>query len=262
MARSTVTDDLNTALSEQFRVLMVAEILDSDLDMAYQLQMEEAMNASIALQPSTSTSQAQLNYALSSPDDDDDDEDDDLSDFAVELMLQDVEWFAQELEDRELSEAEMRKMLEDLDRRIHDQKLAEDIQNIPEQDWEVDGDNYHRPYRTDLSSSSSSSSLSGLLDTECFRLYFKGLVSEESVRGMKVTVAGAGVAICDPRDNLILEVRKNLEAVVDGQVVTYEVAELEALIEGLNEVLSLDLERLTFFCDDYMLYQYVSLFNF
>jgi len=103
-----------------------------------------------------------------------------------------------------------------------------------------------------------SSSSTALVDTEYFRLYSKGLVSEERIRDMKVIVAGAGVAICDSRDSLILEVRKNLEAFVDGQVVTNEVAELEALIEGLNKALSLNLKRLTFFCDDYVIYQYVS----
>jgi hypothetical protein len=50
-------------------------------------------------------------------------------------------------------------------------------------------------------------------------------VSEESVRDMKVTVAEAGVAICNMRDSLMLEVRKNLERLVDDQVVTNEVAE-------------------------------------
>ena len=73
-----------------------------------------------------------------------------------------------------------------------------------------------------------------------------------------VNVAGAGVAICDSRDNLILEARKNVEAVVNGVVVSGEVAELQALIEALNKALNLDLKSVTFFCDDYMLYQYVS----
>ena len=47
-------------------------------------------------------------------------------------------------------------------------------------------------------------------------MYFKGLVSEKMVKGMMVNVAGAGVAICDSRDNLILESRKNLEVLVNG----------------------------------------------
>jgi hypothetical protein len=64
-----------------------------------------------------------------------------------------------------------------------------------------------------------------LVDIECFRFYSKGLVSEESVRDMKITVVEAGVAICNLRDSLMLEVRKNLETLLDDQVVTNEVAE-------------------------------------
>ncbi|CAN6556895.1 unnamed protein product [Malus baccata var. baccata] len=60
-------------------------------------------------------------------------------------------------------------------------------------------------------------------------------------------------------DNLIFEARKNLEAVVDSVVLSNEAAELEAIIEGLNNALTLDLEAVTFFCDDYMIYQYVMI---
>ncbi|KAG2673751.1 hypothetical protein I3843_13G092500 [Carya illinoinensis] len=247
-------DDLNAALSEQSHALKVAKTLESDLDLAFKLQMQEAMSASLALSPSSSCGKApkpQPNDVVSSPYDD-------SRDLAAMLMLQDVDRVLRELEDRRQSELEMRKMREDLDVRIHDQKLAAEILNIPDEEWKISGDYYHRPYGMKASSSSSSSSSTVLVDTECFRLYFKGLVSEESVRDMKVTVAGAGVAICDPGDRLILEVRKNVEALVDGQAVTDEVAELEALIEGLENALNLDLKRLTYFCDDYMLYQYVT----
>ena len=74
-------------------------------------------------------------------------------------MLEDMNRFVQELEDRKQSKAEMRKLKEDLD-----------------QQWGKYGDNYHHPYRT-AKSSPSSSSLKALVDLECFRLYFKGLVS-------------------------------------------------------------------------------------
>ncbi|KAK9988267.1 hypothetical protein SO802_028506 [Lithocarpus litseifolius] len=98
-------------------------------------------------------------------------------------MLGDMNRFVQELEDCEQSEAEIRKLKEDLDCRIHDQKLAVDIDNIPDEQCEKYGDNYHRPYRMAKSSPSSSKAL---VDLECFRLYFKGLVSEERVRGVTV----------------------------------------------------------------------------
>ena len=76
-------------------------------------------------------------------------------------------------------------------------------------------------------------------------------MSEERVRGIMVNVAGAWVAICDSRDNLILEARKNVEAMMNGVVVSGEVVELQALIEALNKALTLDLKSVTFFCDDY-----------
>lgn len=155
-------------------------------------------------------------------------------------MLKDMNSFVQELEDYEQSEAEMRKLKEDLNHQIHDQKLTVNIHNIPDRQWEKYSDNYHRPYRTAKSSpSSSSSSSKALVDSECFRLYFKGLVSEERVRGIMVNVAGAGVAICDSWDNLILEARKNVEAVVNSVGVSGEVAELQALIESLNKALTM-----------------------
>lgn len=229
---------------------------DSDLDLAFDLQMQEAMNASLALHSAASSSN---DAVLTLQDDDDDDydyydldgnDDDDVSDLALALLLEDIE-----AEERGKIDGEMRKLTEDLDRRIHDQKLAADIFNIPDDEWRNNGDHFHRPYGTDSSSSSSSSS-------ECFRVYFKGLVSEERVRDRKVIAAGIGAAVCDSRDNLIVKVKKPLEseALVGGasdQVLSSQGADLYALIKGLEAALSFDLKRLTFFCDDYIIYQYV-----
>nr|XP_028945176.1 uncharacterized protein LOC114819736 [Malus domestica] len=212
-------DDLDNILSEQRRELMAAQTLDSDLEMAFKLQMQEAMIASLALPPL--------------------------------LMLEDVERFAQELQDHERTVLEMMKAKEDLSRRIHDQKFAVELRDVPEDYWAQHGEYYQRPYCTD---GASSSKPAVVVETENLRLYCKGLVSEEMVRDVKSVV---GVAICDPMDNLIFEARKNLEAVVDGVMLSNEAAELEAIIEGLNNALTLDLEAVTFFCDDYMIYQYV-----
>ena len=126
-------DDLYTTLTEQRRELMAAKTLDSDLDLAYQLQMQEAMNASLALHnPATASSSRTPAHPHPQPNDDDDDDvvfipqspNDDVLDIATTLMLEDMYRFTQELVDREQTKAEMRKMKEDLDHRIHDQKLA------------------------------------------------------------------------------------------------------------------------------------------
>ncbi|KAM5584350.1 hypothetical protein ABKV19_003959 [Rosa sericea] len=91
----------------------------------------------------------------------------------------------------------------------------------------------------------------------CMRLYCKGLVKEEMVRGRKVTLAGAGIAICDGRDNLIFQNWKSLKGCVGGRVLSREAAELQALVEGLNEAINLKFKNVIFFCDDRLLYHYV-----
>ncbi|CAN6692493.1 unnamed protein product [Malus baccata var. baccata] len=240
-------DDLDNIRSEQRRELMAAQTLDSDLEMAFKLQMQEAMTASLALVPSSSS------HNSPPPSPPHDCSNDAALDIAAALMLEDVERFAQELEDHERTVLEMMKAKEDLSRRIHDQKFAVELRDVPEDYWAQHGRCYERPYCTD---GASSSKPAVVVETENLRLYCKGLVSEEMVRDVKSVVAGVGVAVCDPMDNLIFEARKNLEAVVDGVVLSNEAAELEAIIEGLNNALDLDLEAVTFFCDDYMIYQY------
>ncbi|KAE8055970.1 hypothetical protein FH972_012773 [Carpinus fangiana] len=72
----------------------MAKSLDSDLNLAYHLQMQEAMTASLALQPSTSRRPS-----------------------AVATVI------LRELNDRVLREPEIGKLWEDLDRRIHHQRM-------------------------------------------------------------------------------------------------------------------------------------------
>ncbi|KAL0014127.1 hypothetical protein SO802_001196 [Lithocarpus litseifolius] len=161
--------------------------------------MQEALNASLALHnPATASPSHTPPHPHPQPNNEDvvfipQSLNNDVLDIATTLMLEDMIRFVQGLKDREQREAEMRKLTEDLDRRIHDQKLTVDIGNIPDEQWEKYGNNYHRPYHMAKSSPSSSKAL---VDSECFRLYFKGLVSEERVRG--VTKVGQSPLIGTP----------------------------------------------------------------
>ncbi|KAL6276264.1 hypothetical protein ACE6H2_019865 [Prunus campanulata] len=74
----------------------------------------------------------------------------------------------------------------------------------------------------------------------------------------KAVVVGAGVAICDRRDNLIFESRKNLKSLNHFALRSRKTAELLALIDGLKEALTLKSKRVVCFCDDYLIYQYVT----
>ncbi|CAK7343732.1 unnamed protein product [Dovyalis caffra] len=236
-------DNLPSLLSEQRRELMAAQTLESDLDLAFRLQLEEAMNASITLLPSTSASASASSSTASPP----------ISKventtFLHTLQCEEISKLEQEINDRRQSEFEMRRIREDLDRRIHDQKVARDILKIPEEEWLDWGDDFEKPF----GEGSSSSKLVEEEDTASvvFKLYFKGLISEED----KKNLGGIGIAICDPTNNLVFEISKPLI----GTGTSKNVAEAKALIEGLNAALALDLKRIAVYCDFYPLYNFVT----
>ncbi|KAF8403064.1 hypothetical protein HHK36_011158 [Tetracentron sinense] len=224
---------------------MADKDLESDLDLAFRLQMQEALAASLVLQPSqSSTSSAPpplMEPQLF---------DDQISNFA-RLQTLEYEKSHQERKDRERSEAEMRRISNDLKRRVFDQKFAQEILRMPQEVWENDGDNFERPF--------GEGSSTPVID-EPFRLYFKGLVSDkvQLLPGImmvnKIALSGIGVAICDPSDNLIFKVQKPLM----GNGMSIRTAEIKALIEGLNAALSLDIKRINFYCNYYPLHQFVT----
>jgi len=233
-------EDFQFLLTAQRHELTVTESMESDLEFAYNLQLQEALSASLTDQPSSSSTAVFL-------------EDPSISDSvfnANSLQLEDLERMAIEMNDRLQSERAMREARDDLNRRIHDQKMASEIFNMPVEDWEEWGDNFEKPFGEGSSSGSTMRNDEGPV----VRVYFKGLVSEEVVRGENVSLAGIGVAVCDDEDNLILEISKT----VDGNESRKIAVELMALIEGFNAVIALDLKRVVYFGDYYTLFQHVS----
>ncbi|GFP95688.1 probable E3 ubiquitin-protein ligase rbra [Phtheirospermum japonicum] len=219
-------DDLQAIATEQRRELMSAQALDSDLDFAFSLQLQEAITASLIIdQPSSSAAAAVPQPPL--PNDDGDGED--VSGF-TELLSDEVLRLEQELKDLAISETEFRKFQDDLHRRIHDRQVALEISKMPEEEWEDWGDDYERPF-----GEGTSKGVSG----ELFRVYFKGLVEKQMPEG--ISLGGIGVAICDSNDELLFELRKPL--VGNGMMTSRSVAEAQALIEALNAAIELGLER-------------------
>ncbi|XP_050213188.1 E3 ubiquitin-protein ligase RSL1-like [Mercurialis annua] len=250
MATTTniMDDDVYLILAEQRRELTAAQFIDSDLDFAYQLQLQEAINASLVLLPSSSTSQP--------PQPPQPENDAVASSSFPSLQSEELAKLEQELNDRKQSELEARKIRDDLNRRIHDQKLAREIVRIPEDDWGEWGDEFEKPYQSvSCSSGAASSSKSGVIHNEesVFRIYFKGLISEETVDGKMVNLGGIGVAICDPDDNLVFEIRKPLI----GNGMGKQAIETKALIEGLSAAIALELKRVVIHCHYHPLYQFI-----
>ncbi|XP_068667896.1 E3 ubiquitin-protein ligase RSL1-like [Aristolochia californica] len=229
-------DELQTLVAEQQREIMAAKTVESDLDLAFTMQLLEAINASLADVPSSSSSVTVP--LLHNPVDE-------QLPALMAVQVQELERFNQEMKDRELCQAEMRRVTFDLKRSAHDAKFALDVHLMPRQEWEEYGDNFERTIDEGTSS--------GPIVDEPFRLYFKGLVRTECVRGESIPLAAMGVAVCDPRDNLILKLQKPLS----GSAVNHAVLEAKALIEGLDAALSLDIKRVNVFFDYVPLYNHV-----
>ncbi|XP_057479770.1 E3 ubiquitin-protein ligase RSL1-like [Actinidia eriantha] len=229
------SEELQSILAEQSRELAAAKATESDLDLAFRLQMQEALTAS-AQSPSFST-QFQI------PDDEV------LDPGLAGLFADEIARLERDLSDRAQADAEIRRLQNDLSRRIHDQVFARDLSRISDEEWIKTGDHFTRPY------GEGSSSSGAISNAEAFKLYFKGLVREDTARGVKKKTAGMGIAICDFGDDLLFEMRKPL---VGGCEMSLQVAEVKALIVGLEVAVSLGIRRIAIFCDDETVFQYVT----
>ncbi|KAK6935999.1 Ribonuclease H domain [Dillenia turbinata] len=252
------SDDLPLSISEQHRELMAAKTLVSDLDFAFRLQIQEAITVSLHNQSSSSSFPPLPRMAeTNSPPEM---LTDDVFNFAS-LQVEEIDRYEQERRDSEQSEALMIKLMTDVNRRIHDRKLAREIESMPEDEWMQYGDNIERPFVADevsgssspSSSSSSSFSYSNLVSKEVFRLYFKGLVNRVRVGNSDVDLGSVWIAIWDPHDNLLFELKKPMAVSGTGR----KVVELKALIEGLDAASSMGLPKIVYFIDYYPLYQYI-----
>ncbi|XP_059275736.1 E3 ubiquitin-protein ligase RSL1-like [Lycium ferocissimum] len=178
--------------------------------------------------------------------------------FAFQLQMQEameLSKYEQQVKDHEKAEAEMKIIEDDLSRRIHDQAFAKEIMSVPDDQWKETGDHLHRPYGQEGTSKGATTQ-----NGECFRVYVKGLMGEdvEEIVGVNVgkPLAGIGVAVCDPSGILVFEVSKNL--VDSTEVLTDEIVELKALIEGLDVAIMLGLKRVNLVLDSQTILQYVT----
>ncbi|KAK1587846.1 hypothetical protein Q3G72_017393 [Acer saccharum] len=126
--------------------------------------------------------------------------------------------------------------------------FAKELLSIPDDEWSEWGGNFEKP-----DGEGTSKSVVDGGDCE-FRLYFKGLVSQESVNGKTVEFSGIGVATSGPTDNVTFELKKPLI----GDRMNKNAVEIKALIEGLNAALSLELKRVQIITDYFPLYQFIT----
>lgn len=130
-----VSDDIYAAATEQRKEIISAETLDYDLNFAYNLQLQEAINASLSLHPSTSSSPPPPPPLL-----------DDVVSTFTQLQSQELSRLEREIEDHKISTSEFKAIRGDLHRRIHDKQMADEIARMDEDDWGEYGDNFEKPF--------------------------------------------------------------------------------------------------------------------
>lgn len=206
-----------------------------DFDFAFDLQLEEALTASLldggaTLSPNSDAVpyDAVFGPALSNA-----------------LQSDDLYKCESDLLDQYATQAAAKRLRLDLSRQVHDRAFACEISKIPEKEWKRVGDEVQRPYGEGSSSSSSSSTVG---KGAVFRVYVKGLVEG--------FVGGVAVAVRDDNGGTVFELSKGLGG--KDQNVNEDLVELKALIEGLEAAVMLELKRITIVTDNRLLYQHVS----
>ncbi|KAL0537728.1 hypothetical protein IC582_026713 [Cucumis melo] len=229
-------EDFGAIASKQLRDFMDVLSMESDLELAYNLQLEEALVASLASSSSSSS--------IPRPE---------VQDFERvgiprigTLHSRDIEKCDRIFQDWLQTEFDMRRTGGERHRQGQNHGFAREILNIHDDNWRDQSDTSRKPFGEGCSN--------GVEDRGVFKLYFKGLVSEEEIGNEKRVVAGIGVAICNPEDKLVVEVKRRLAGNERSKIV----AELKALIAGLNVAMDLKLKRLCFYCDYYPLFQFIT----
>ncbi|KAG6417616.1 hypothetical protein SASPL_119800 [Salvia splendens] len=199
-----------------------------DSDFAFNLQLEEALTASLLDGTISSPNADGVTYdAVFGPVLSDALQRDDLYKYECELLNQ------------YSTQAAEKRLRLDLCRQVHDRAFACEISNIPEEEWRKIGDELQKPYGE---GSSSSGKCWG------FRVYVKGLV-----QGI---VAGVAVVIRDDNGGSVFELSKGLSG--KNQIIGEEMVELKALIEGLEAAVMLELKRVTIVTDNRLLYLHIT----
>ncbi|KAF3329915.1 E3 ubiquitin-protein ligase rbrA [Carex littledalei] len=250
MAKPSEVDLDDTLIAAHQQELLSASVAVSDLELAYRIQLEEALSASLSITPNPNPSSSAYSTSLHRNEVSDETKDD--LELVLRLQAQELERFNTEKKDHVMQEMEIRRLTHDARLREYDEKFAREIDVMPDEDWDEYGDNFEKP--VDPSPTANPSSIPLEDEEKPFRVYFKGMVSNDMVKGSLVQLAAIGVAICDPKDNLILKIQKPVSATGMSR----EAVEAKALIEGLNAALSIGIKKVNVYFDYRILYNHVA----
>lgn len=157
MAKPSEEDLDDGLISAHQRELLSASAVVSDLDLAFRIQLQEALAASLATpNPNPSSSAAPASHSEDVADADDDD----LS-LVFRLQAQELERYQTEKKDHQMQELEIQRLTHDARLRDYDERFAREIDEMSDEDWDEYGDNFEKPI--DPTSSKNPTSVSVLV---------------------------------------------------------------------------------------------------
>ncbi|KAF0889665.1 hypothetical protein E2562_030146 [Oryza meyeriana var. granulata] len=226
----STADDL-AALHHQVALVSSAALSASDHDLAFQLQLSEAIQASL---------QACSNAAPSPPA-----APEGPSDASCALALHAAD-LARAEQDAQACRAYHARTAASVRVAAHDALFASDLAAIPEDRWAHDGDHFERPL----------DDARGGGGVALFRVLFKGMGSREVVgpRDRDPAVGVLAVAICGPRGEVMLRIQKPVQ---QGFVGGRMMLDAMALVEGLNAALGLGIRTLNVLTDNKPLHNHM-----
>lgn len=125
------------------RELLSASVVVSDLELAYRIQLEEALSASLSITPNPNPSSSASPTSIHRDEVSDETKDD--LELVLRLQALELEKFNTEKKDHKMQEMEIRRLTHDARLREYDEKFAREIDDMPDEDWDEYGDNFEKP---------------------------------------------------------------------------------------------------------------------
>lgn len=215
-------DDL---YGSQMGELSMASMAQSDFDLAYRLQLEEALRASREEQHGLSD----LFLPPQSPED-----------RSLAFAFQNMELSRSRMQASDLHQMtlESERLQQELRLRTHDTKFANKINDLNDSDWDNHGDLCEDPFEADCEDE----------PLPVFKVYVTSVVSGAN----PMVTAAVGAVVMDSYGVVMTEVRKPLDAGV-GKIT----ADYMALIAGLEMLSAMGLRHVEAFTDSVLVHNQV-----
>ncbi|GAB2215138.1 hypothetical protein Drorol1_Dr00019515 [Drosera rotundifolia] len=223
-------DDLLALLVEHRGELAAHHHVQSDLDFAFQLQLQEALTASLSSTAAAASSAVDVSVPTPS---------------VADFLDAEIERIRREHSDQEFSRSLQAQTLAELGARFHDRSFAEEMDLIPDPEWESTGNWFEKPLELEEGNNVG----------PVYRVCCKGMVGGGGGGGEGRVVASAAIVVVGERGEVEFEVAKPVA--VEEEEVREEVVEVLAVLEGLDLALSLGLKKVTFGCEK-LVYQWVT----